>query len=211
MEMKNLEDWYVHLLEDALDAEKQITKALPKMAAAAQSAQLRKAFEQHLTVTKTHIDRLEQIFKDMGKKPEAVHCKGMEGLLKEGEELIEKKSDFDPDVLDAAFIAAAQKVEHYEIAGYGTATAYAELLGYKSAAKILHKIAGEEGDADQKLTRLAETRINKEAERQEAVYAKANGRKKTTTKAKPTTKAKSSTKTKAPSRTGSKSKAGAKA
>jgi ferritin-like metal-binding protein YciE len=204
MEMKNLEDWYVHLLEDALDAEKQITKALPKMAAAAQSAPLRKAFEQHLTVTNTHIERVEQIFKDMGKRPESKTCKGMEGLIKEGDELLEKKSQIDADVLDAALIAAAQKVEHYEIAGYGTAAAYAELLGQKAAAKVLHKIAGEEGSADQKLTTLAEGHINKEAKRQEAARAKSNGRKKTTAK-------KSTTGAKSKSRSTSRSKAGAKA
>jgi ferritin-like metal-binding protein YciE len=208
MEMKNLEDWYVHLLEDALDAEKQITKALPKMAEAAQSAPLRKAFEQHLNVTNTHIERLEQIFKDMGKTPEAITCKGMEGLVKEGDELIKKKSDFDPDVLDAALIAAAQKVEHYEIAGYGTAAAYAELLGQKDAAKVLHKIAAEEGSADQKLTTLAETRINKEAERQQAAKAKTNGRKKASEKKSGGMKSRAGSKSR--SSTKSKSKAGAK-
>jgi ferritin-like metal-binding protein YciE len=223
MEMNNLRDWYVHLLQDSYSAEKQITEALPKMAEAATSAQLKKAFEKHLEVTQTHMTNVEKLLKDMGEKTGGEKCKGMEGLIKEGEDLLAKKGKIDAEVMDAALIASAQKVEHYEISGYGTAAAYAELLGEAAAAKVLHKIAGEEGDADKKLTTLAEASINKAAKSQGGAKGK-----KATKPAKATTKsngkasaksdgkasktsAKSSSKTGSKSKTSSKSKAGAKA
>jgi ferritin-like metal-binding protein YciE len=209
MEMKNLRDWYVHLLQDSYSAEKQITEALPKMAEAATSAQLKKAFEKHLQVTETHMTSVEKLLKDMGEKTGSMKCKGMEGLIKEGEELLEKKGKIDAEVMDAALIASAQKVEHYEISGYGTAASYAELLGEAAAAKVLHKIAGEEGDADKKLTTLAEAWINKAAKSQPS----AKGAKKATAKsngkasAKSDGKAKSSkTSAKSSSKSASKSK-----
>lgn len=182
MKMDTLRDWYLDLLKDSYNAEKQITEALPKMARAAKSAQLRRAFEQHLDMTRKHIERLDEIFSQMGETPGNKTCKGMEGLIKEGEELLQKKAQIDPEVMDAALIASAQKVEHYEIAGYGTAAAYAQLLGEKQAAKTLSKIAEEEGRTDQKLTQLAESGINKEAKRQEA--AKGRGKKTTSARSK---------------------------
>lgn len=210
MEMKNLRDWYVHLLQDSYSAEKQITEALPKMAEAATAAPLKKAFEKHLQVTQTHLTSVEKILKDMGEKTGSEKCKGMEGLIKEGESLLEKKGKIDAEVMDAALISTAQKVEHYEICGYGTAASYAELLGETAAAKVLHKIAGEEGDADKKLTTLAEASINKAAKSQtSAKPAKKAAAKPAKATAKSNGKA-SKTSAKSSSKSASKSKAPAK-
>jgi ferritin-like metal-binding protein YciE len=161
MKMESLKDLFVDELRDMLSAEKQIVSALPKMAKGANSPQLKTAFEEHLAQTRGHVERLKQVFETVGKSARSKHCKGMEGLLEEGSELLEE--DADPDVLDAALIAAAQKVEHYEISGYGTLRTYAALLGLKDAASLLQQTLDEEGATDKKLTDLAVGGINIEA------------------------------------------------
>lgn len=166
MELTTLQDLFKEELQDLYSAETQITKALPKMATAASSPELRKAFEEHLRQTENQIKRLEQIFQKLGEKPGGKTCKGMEGLIKEGEELIKEKPD--PAVLDAGLISAAQRVEHYEIAGYGTARTYAQELGDKDAARLLQETLDEEGETDKKLTRLAEQHINMKAKQAKA-------------------------------------------
>jgi ferritin-like metal-binding protein YciE len=161
MEMESLRELYIQELRDLYNAEGQIVKALPKMAKAASSDDLRAAFEEHLEVTKKQVERLEQIFEKLGEKPKGKKCKGMEGLLEEGKELLSE--DADPDVLDAGMICAAQKVEHYEIAGYGTARAHANMLGLKKVAKLLQQTLDEEARTDKKLSQLAESAVNIEA------------------------------------------------
>jgi ferritin-like metal-binding protein YciE len=162
MQMQDLEDLFVDQLRDLYNAEKQLTKALPKMAKKASDDQLKQAFTQHLEQTEEHVERLEQILEKLGKRASGKTCKAMQGLIEEGKELMEE--DAEPEVLDAGLIAAAQRVEHYEIAGYGTVRAYAKLLGNNDAAKLLQKTLDEEGDTDKKLTQLAESTINIEAE-----------------------------------------------
>jgi ferritin-like metal-binding protein YciE len=162
MKLQSLENLFVHELKDLLSAEKQLVKALPKMAEGASSDALRTAFEEHLEQTKTHVERLEKVFSLVGKTPRAEHCKGMEGLIEEGAELLE--ADGDSAVKDAALIGAAQRVEHYEIAGYGTARSLAELLGETDAMALLQETLDEEKETDQKLTELAISEINVEAE-----------------------------------------------
>ena len=161
MKLESLHDLFIEQLKDLYSAETQLTKALPKMAKAASSEELRSAFEEHLEVTRQHLSRLEQVFQELGENPKGQKCKGMEGLIKEGEEAIEE--DMEDAVRDAALIAAAQRVEHYEIAGYGTVRTYAKLLGHDQAADLLQQTLNEEGDADKALTGLAEG-INVEAE-----------------------------------------------
>ena len=161
MEMEDLRDLYIEELRDLYNAEKQLVRALPKMAKSASDDQLKQAFETHLEETKGHVERLEQIFEKLGKKPGGKTCKAMQGLVEEGKEMMEE--DAEPEVLDAALIAAAQRVEHYEIAGYGTVRTYARLLGDEQAAKLLQKTLDEEGETDKKLTDLAESSINLEA------------------------------------------------
>ena len=161
MEMESLEDLYVEELRDLYNAENQLTKALPRMAKKATSGELTTAFESHLGETKVQIERLDQIFKKLGKKPTGKKCAAMEGLIEEGKELMAE--DMDEDVMDAALISAAQKVEHYEIASYGTVRTYAKLLGDNEAARLLQQTLDEEGAADKKLTKLAESGINIEA------------------------------------------------
>lgn len=162
MSLDSLNDLYVNELKDLYSAENQLLKALPKMAKAADAPELRAAFEEHLEVTRGQVARLETIFAELGEKARGKKCKAMEGLIEEGKELLGE--DADPAVLDAALISAAQKVEHYEIAGYGCARTYARLLGYEDAARLLQATLDEEGEADKKLTGLAETVINVEAE-----------------------------------------------
>jgi len=162
MGIDNLEKLYIEELKDLHSAERQILQALPKMVKKATHPRLKKAFEEHLEVTRTQLDRLDQIFAKLDKKGTGKKCKGMEGLLAEGDEVM--KEDMPPDVLDAALISAAQRVEHYEMAGYGTVRTWAKLLGEHEAAKLLQKTLDEEGDADKTLTKLAETSINAEAE-----------------------------------------------
>lgn len=161
MEMKDLEDLFHDELKDIYDAEHQLLKALPKMAKAANSAKLKKAFEDHLAETETHVERLEEVFEIFGKKPTKKSCKAMKGLVEEGSEVIKEKAD--PDVKDAALIAAAQRVEHYEIAAYGCLRTYAGHLGLDDAKEILQTTLDEEGAADKKLTKLAESDINVKA------------------------------------------------
>jgi ferritin-like metal-binding protein YciE len=161
MEIDSLRKLYVEELKDLYSAEKQITQALPKMAKKASNPQLKRAFEEHLEQTKVQIERLDQIFEGLGKSPRGKKCKGMEGLLEEGKEMMQE--DMEDDVMDAALIAAAQRVEHYEIAGYGTVRTYAQLLGERDAVKLLQTTLDEEGNTDKKLTQLAETSINVEA------------------------------------------------
>ncbi|HEX6135663.1 MAG TPA: ferritin-like domain-containing protein [Longimicrobiales bacterium] len=162
MPMESMQDLYLHELRDLYNAEKQILQALPKMAAKTSHTELRRAFEEHQAITEEQVRRLETIFGDLGQTPGGKKCKGMEGLIEEGNELLEEEAD--PDVRDAALIGAAQRVEHYEIAGYGTARTYARQLGFERHAELLQKTLDEEGRTDERLTELAENRINREAE-----------------------------------------------
>lgn len=167
MAMKSLRDLYINELQDLYSAETQITQALPMMAEKASSPELKTAFQQHLQQTQGQVQRLEQIFQKLGEKPGGKTCKAMKGLLAEGQELL--KEGGDPDVMDAGLICAAQKVEHYEIAGYGTARTFARHLGETEAATLLDTTLQEEGATDHKLTMLAEQRgINQEAMRKAA-------------------------------------------
>jgi ferritin-like metal-binding protein YciE len=163
VELNSLDDLFVEQLNDLYSAENQLVEALPKMAKAASNKELKDGFQEHLKQTKEHVSRLEQIFDELGQKPGGVTCEAMEGLIKEGEEYVEE--DMDENVRDAALIAAAQRVEHYEIAGYGTVRTYAKHLGNKKAAKLLQQTLDEEGETDKKLTKLAESgaHINKMA------------------------------------------------
>jgi len=161
MKTNHLKHLYIEELRDLYNAENQLVKALPKMAKAATSEELQTGFEEHLEQTKGHVARLEEIFRAMGESPKGKQCKGMEGLIKEGGEMIEE--NLAPEELDAGLISAAQRVEHYEIAGYGCVSTYAKLLGEEEAEKILRETLQEEKDTDEKLTQLA-GRINLEAE-----------------------------------------------
>ncbi len=158
MELETLKDLYIHELKDLYSAEKQILKALPKMAKAASNAKLKAGFQQHLEETKEHAVRLEKVLKSHDQTTRGPKCKGMEGLLKEGDEMIEEEAD--EEVRDVGLIAAAQRVEHYEMAGYGCARTYAKLLGDKAGATTLQTTLDEEGATDKKLTKLAESSIN---------------------------------------------------
>lgn len=162
MKIESLRDLFIEELKDIYSAENQIIKALPKMEKAASSPQLKAGFSEHLQQTKGQVARLEQIFTQLDESPKGKTCKGMKGLLEEGEELMDE--DVDPEVLDAGLISAAQRVEHYEIAAYGTVRTYAELLGLNDAAELLQQTLNEEKQTDQKLNTLAES-INVEAER----------------------------------------------
>ncbi|HXS94975.1 MAG TPA: ferritin-like domain-containing protein [Candidatus Limnocylindrales bacterium] len=163
MKLTSLHDLYIAELKDLYDAENRIVKALPKMAEAANSPELRTAFEQHLEQTRGHVDRLEQIFQKMDEAPKGQKCKGMEGLIDEGEEMIDEGDDAPPAVSDAALIASAQRVEHYEIAAYGTVRNFARRLGFDDHARLLQQTLDEEGETDKKLTDLAESYINEQA------------------------------------------------
>lgn len=169
-----LKELYIDELRDIYNAENQLTKALPKMAKAATSDDLRAGFEGHLEQTKGHVERLERIFKELGEKPTGKKCKGMEGLVKEGDEMI-KEEELEGEALDAGLISAAQRVEHYEIAAYGCVRTYAKLLGQDDAAELLEQTLGEEKETDQKLTMLAEN-INVEAEEEESSKSKGKGK-----------------------------------
>ena len=163
MKLETLRDLYVEQLRDLYSAENQLVKALPKMAKGASNAQLQRAFTDHLAQTQQHVQRLDQIFKQLDTSSKGPACKGMEGLISEGEEMIKMKGE--PAAIDAGLIAAAQRVEHYEIAGYGCVRTYAHQLGDYTNEKLLQQTLDEEGAADQKLTMLAEEVINFEAER----------------------------------------------
>lgn len=160
MERNALQELYVDNLRDIYSAENQLMKALPKMAKGARSQDLRSAFEEHLRQTKEHVARLERIFESMGEGPDGKTCKGMKGLIQEGGEVL--KEDFEGEAHDAGLIGAAQRVEHYEIAAYGTVRTYANVLGDSEAASLLETTLEEEKQTDQKLTALAEN-INLEA------------------------------------------------
>ena len=161
MKLETLHDLYIEELKDLHSAESQMAEALPKMAKAATRPELCEAFNEHLAETQVHIDRLECILKDLETKPNGHKCKGMEGLLTESKHFM--KQDGDPSVIDAGLIAQAQRVEHYEMAGYGCARTYARLLGFNEAADQLQTTLEEEGASDKRLTELAETVINLEA------------------------------------------------
>ena len=161
MQSETLQEFLVDELKDLYSAEKQILKALPKMAKKASSKELRAAFESHLKETEKQVERLETIFEELEENPRGKKCAGMEGLLEEGKEIMEENAD-EPEILDVGMIAAAQRVEHYEIAGYGCARTYAQLLGLDEAARLLDETLEEEKAADIKLTQIAE-KVNVEA------------------------------------------------
>jgi ferritin-like metal-binding protein YciE len=161
MKLESLKDLYMEQLKDLYSAETQLVDALPKMADASNSPELKNAFREHLNQTRQHVDRLEQIFRKLGERPKGETCEGMKGLIKEGESMIKMKGE--PEVIDAGLIAAAQRVEHYEIAGYGTVRTYAELIGEADAVRLLERTLQEEEEADEKLSEIAESHINQDA------------------------------------------------
>jgi ferritin-like metal-binding protein YciE len=180
MKLASLEDLYVSELKDLYSAETQLLKALPKMAKAATSKELKKGFQHHLKQTREHVSRLEKVFAQLDASPGGKRCKAMEGLIKEGADVI--KEDAEPEVKDAALIAAAQRVEHYEIAGYGCVRTYAKILGNPKAAELLQQTLNEEAETDVALTELADD-INLEADevgdKTAKTKTKRNGRAKT--------------------------------
>ena len=161
MKLESLETLYVEELRDIYNAESQLVKALPKMAKTAASPELKQAFEDHLEQTKEHVTRLEEIFEKLDKKPSGKTCHAMKGLIEEGSEIIDQEGE--EHVIDAGLIAAAQKVEHYEMASYGTVRTWAEVLGEEDAAELLQQTLDEEGETDKRLTELAEEIVNVEA------------------------------------------------
>ena len=161
-EFNHLSDLFVQQLKDLYDAEQQLTEALPQMAQAATSTQLKNAFLEHFKETQTHVNRLEQVFRGLNCDPEREACPAMKGLIKEGQEMIKAKGD--PSVRDAGLIAAAQRVEHYEMASYGTVRTFAQHIGRDDLARILQQTLEEEGNADKKLTAIAESSVNQLAE-----------------------------------------------
>src|SRR3984893_4982215 len=171
---EGLKELYIDELKDLYSAESQLVKALPKMAKAASFDELRHGFEEHLEQTKGHVQRLEKIFQALGESPKGKKCKGMEGLIEEGSEVMEE--DYEGSVLDAALIGAAQRVEHYEIAGYGTVRSMAETLGEADDVSLLEETLEEEKAADEKLTELAE-QINAQAEMGEEERGRHQGKK----------------------------------
>jgi len=161
MKLESLRDLLVEQLQDLYDAENRITKALPRMSKAATSPALRAAFEKHLAETEGQVTRLEQVFEALGETAKTKTCKAMQGLIAEGEETMSENAE--PEVLDAALIAAAQRVEHYEMAGYGTVRSYAKLLKEDAIVRLLEQTLEEEKATDEALTALAESSINVEA------------------------------------------------
>jgi ferritin-like metal-binding protein YciE len=189
MATQGLKELYIDELKDLYNAENQLVKALPKMAKAASSDELRQGFEEHLEQTRGHVNRLEKIFASLNANPKGKKCMGMEGLVKEGSEMMQE--DFDEAVMDAALIGAAQRVEHYEIAAYGTVSEFARILGEEKHVSLLEQTLQEEKETDEKLTELAKSinpEANQEADQEEADQemaqqrkkpAKSNGRKRT--------------------------------
>jgi len=165
MEMQSLKELYLEELKDLYSAEKQLVKALPKMAKNATNPELKQAFTDHLQETEGHVERLDQIFEMLGEGSPRKKCKGMEGLIEEAKELLEE--DAAEEVLDAGLISKAQHVEHYEIAGYGTVRTYAQHLGLEDQAALLQQTLDEEGNANELLTQIAESSVNAEAEQPE--------------------------------------------
>jgi len=161
MKLDTLKTLYTNELRDLYNAEGQLLKALPKMAKAASSEELKDAFEKHLEQTKSHVERLEEVFEDIGEKPKGKTCRAMKGLIEEGSEILQE--DGEESVIDAGIIVAAQKVEHYEIAGYGSVRTFAQLLGKDSSAELLQTTLDEESEANELLNKLAEDIVNPEA------------------------------------------------
>jgi ferritin-like metal-binding protein YciE len=161
MSLDSLQSLFLDELKDVYHAEKQLVEALPRMAKAADSAELQRAFSDHFVETEAHVERLERILRELGQPARGKRCKGMEGLLEEGKEILQEEGE--PAVIDAALIAAAQRVEHYEIAAYGCLRTYAQLLGHESTAKLLSQTLAEEEAADKKLTTLGGRSVNAEA------------------------------------------------
>jgi ferritin-like metal-binding protein YciE len=159
--LNSFDDLFVEQLQDLYDAEQRITKALPKMAAAAHDSSLKSAFEEHLRQTENQVKRLEQVFQIIGKSAQSKTCEGVKGIIEEGEEIVSGEGD--PDVKDAGLIAAAQRVEHYEISAYGTARTFAQRLGKSEAARLLEETLAEEKETDKKLNILAERAVNPKA------------------------------------------------
>src|SRR4051812_34152004 len=160
-DIQTMDDLFVHTLEDIYYAENKIVKSLPEMIEKAKNAQLKQAFQSHLTETKNHVTRLEEVFRMLGMNAQGVDCPAIDGIIDEAEDVAGEVAD--PQVLDAALIAAAQAVEHYEISRYGTLVTWAKTLGRNDAAQLLQRTLGEEKGADKKLTGLAETSINRQA------------------------------------------------
>jgi len=161
MKLDTLKTLYIDELRDLYNAENQLLKALPKMAKAASSEELKDAFEKHLEQTKTHVERLEEVFEDIGEKPKSKTCKAMKGLIEEGSEILQEEGE--ESVIDAGIIIAAQKVEHYEIASYGSVRTFAQLLGKDRSAELLQTTLDEESEANELLNNLAEDIVNPEA------------------------------------------------
>jgi ferritin-like metal-binding protein YciE len=161
MRLDTLDKLYINELRDLYNAENQLLKALPKMAKGASSEQLKNALENHLSQTETHVERLEQAFEELDQTPKGKTCRAMKGLIQEGSEILKEVGD--PSVLDAGIIVAAQKVEHYEIAAYGSVRTFAKLLGQEKAAELLQTTLDEESEANELLNELAETGVNPQA------------------------------------------------
>lgn len=161
MELDTLQALYIERLRDLYSAEQQLLKAMPKIRKAVSNDELMEAFDTHMAQTEQQVQRLDRIFEDLGVPPKGKHCKGMEGLLAEANELLGE--DAEPEVLDAGLIASAQAVEHYEIAGYGTARTYSELLGFDDHTELLQQTLNEEEETDRILTEIAMTSVNLEA------------------------------------------------
>ena len=160
-EVGTLHDAFIDELRDTYDAERQLLKALPKLAKASTSTELRDAFESHLEETRGHVDRLEQVFEGLGEKVRGKHCDGIAGIIEEGKSIMQE--EFDETTMDACLIAAGQRAEHYEMAAYGTLVAWARAMGHTDAADLLQQTLDEEGEADKKLSSLAEGGINQTA------------------------------------------------
>ncbi len=161
MQMESLQELLVHDLRDLYSAENQLLKAMPRMVKKATNPDLKKAIETHMRETEGHVQRLQKVFEKLGKKPTGKKCAAMEGLIEEGKEMMGE--DMEEDTMDAALIAVAQKIEHYEIASYGTVRTWAQLMGDEQTAKLLQQTLDEEGKTDKLLTELAESSINIEA------------------------------------------------
>jgi ferritin-like metal-binding protein YciE len=161
MSLDSLQALFLNELKDVYHAEKQLVEALPRLAKAARSPELRQAFASHFEETEGQVERLERIFKELGEAARGKRCKGMEGLIEEGREILEEEGD--ASVIDAALISAAQRVEHYEMAAYGCLRTYAQLLGHQNAVKLLEQTLAEEEAADQKLTAIGEQSVNAQA------------------------------------------------
>ena len=174
MKLDTLKTLYINELRDLYNAENQLVKALPKMAKAASSEELKGAFEKHLDQTETHVERLEDVFDDIGEKPKGRTCHGMKGLIEEGSEMLHKEGD--ESVIDAGIIVAAQKVEHYEIASYGSVRTFAQLLGRDKAAELLQTTLEEESETNELLNKLGEDIVNPEALMQGEMVGASSGR-----------------------------------